>query len=732
MANDIFPTNFSPLTATPSITLLADNGTGNGTVTIANILGQLATPSLTTLTVSGLTVFNGSISIPSLPTSPPSGSTLWNDGGVVCIGTSTGTGGGGTPVTITSGSIDGTTIGLTTPSSGAFTTLTSTGTSNIAGYLTSATASSTYAPLSSPTFTGSVIIPGGAINNTSIGSTTPLTGSFTSLNLIPTTNSLNLGINITQNIAGTPISSTPNYPNFWANNITLIDDAVNVGANVASAFNITYNYGGSTMQGGRAALTLYSIFNGASSSSNTNHFYVGLTSGAYAYSPDGGTSGTPQGSVFGMNPYSVLRTGATNFANVGCEIDVLCQTGSSVAYKTACSFVLGLNDAVQGSTYDCLIALSAETGGVGTKNGILVGPMNGAFPLASTTSQIIQARYGTFTTGILFNTCVITNGFDFSLSTVSGSLMIGPSSTFTIGNSGIITGTNYKLGGDTANGSVQLGSAGTTATPHVDFSGQSVSPAAGYNFRIWNDAANQLGFYTSNGKVANFKDSGATTANYVSFISAAAGNTPTIGAVGTDSTIGMLFAVPSGTAFGIADVGGTAVNYLQVRGAPTTASVSLLAVGTDSSVGMKFIVKGANTFTFQINGGTTVAQISQTGLGIFNGGVTSTGAMTLQTAVVTSGSTYAVLATDYTIIINKGTGSSTGVTLPSSPATGRTLVIKDGKGDANTNNITISAATGNIDGSATAVINVAYGAMSLVYNGTQWNIISESGTGSIL
>lgn len=49
------------------------------------------------------------------------------------------------------------------------------------GYLKSATASSTYAPINSPTFTGSVTIPGGAINNAAIGGTTPSTGAFTTL-----------------------------------------------------------------------------------------------------------------------------------------------------------------------------------------------------------------------------------------------------------------------------------------------------------------------------------------------------------------------------------------------------------------------------------------------------------------------------------------------------------------------------------------------------------------------
>lgn len=54
------------------------------------------------------------------------------------------------------------------------------------GGLSSATAASTYAPLANPTFTGTVTIPtiaasGGAINGTSIGGTTASTGAFSTL-----------------------------------------------------------------------------------------------------------------------------------------------------------------------------------------------------------------------------------------------------------------------------------------------------------------------------------------------------------------------------------------------------------------------------------------------------------------------------------------------------------------------------------------------------------------------
>lgn len=80
-------------------------------------------------------------------------------------------------------------------------------------------------------------------------------------------------------------------------------------------------------------------------------------------------------------------------------------------------------------------------------------------------------------------------------------------------------------------------------------------------------------------------------------------------------------------------------------------------------------------------------------------------------------------AHDYKIIINKGIGSVTTVTLPSG-IQGMEMIIKDGKGDANSNNITINTSGGQtIDGSTSQVINTAYGSITVYFNGVQWNTI---------
>lgn len=94
--------------------------------------------------------------------------------------------------------------------------------------------------------------------------------------------------------------------------------------------------------------------------------------------------------------------------------------------------------------------------------------------------------------------------------------------------------------------------------------------------------------------------------------------------------------------------------------------------------------------------------------------------------IVTSGASYAMSRNQTLLIINKTVGSATGVTLPATPISGHVVVVKDGKGDAASNNITISPAAGNIDGAGTNVISTNHGSVVFAYNGTQWNVISTS------
>lgn len=139
----------------------------------------------------------------------------------------------------------------------------------------------------------------------------------------------------------------------------------------------------------------------------------------------------------------------------------------------------------------------------------------------------------------------------------------------------------------------------------------------------------------------------------------------------------------------------------------------------------------ANTIDTLPSGTHTLAQIdSPTFTGVVTAaGLTATGLLTesfghvSSPRVVTAAGAVTMATTDYVVEVNKTTGATTVVNLPSSPTTGQHYYIKDAKGDAGTNNITITPAAGTIDGTATLVISTNYAAVELLYDGTKWSTI---------
>lgn len=86
--------------------------------------------------------------------------------------------------------------------------------------------------------------------------------------------------------------------------------------------------------------------------------------------------------------------------------------------------------------------------------------------------------------------------------------------------------------------------------------------------------------------------------------------------------------------------------------------------------------------------------------------------------VVTAAGNITALPSDGVIVVNKTVGSPTSVTLPLVPVTGAPLTVKDGKGDAAVNNITL---LGTIDAQPNLVMNIGYESVTVVWNGAQWN-----------
>lgn len=91
--------------------------------------------------------------------------------------------------------------------------------------------------------------------------------------------------------------------------------------------------------------------------------------------------------------------------------------------------------------------------------------------------------------------------------------------------------------------------------------------------------------------------------------------------------------------------------------------------------------------------------------------------------LVATATPVAVAATNQVVITKMAAASAVAVNLPAAPVSGQTHTIKDGKGDAAANNVTITPAAGNIDGAANYVLTQNYESVTLIYNGTEWSVI---------
>jgi len=123
-----------------------------------------------------------------------------------------------------------------------------------------------------------------------------------------------------------------------------------------------------------------------------------------------------------------------------------------------------------------------------------------------------------------------------------------------------------------------------------------------------------------------------------------------------------------------------------------------------------------------ILGGSGITITPTTGTGANEITISATGTQVLAVRVATA-TPAAITNADDVVSIEVTPAAAVAVTLPAG-TTGRVFNIKDGLGlAAALTPITITPAAGTIDGAATAVINVPYGSLQLVYSGTEWKII---------
>lgn len=152
-----------------------------------------------------------------------------------------------------------------------------------------------------------------------------------------------------------------------------------------------------------------------------------------------------------------------------------------------------------------------------------------------------------------------------------------------------------------------------------------------------------------------------------------------------------------------------------------------LASGHLRSVGMQTGYAGFDWFA---NDGTlALAQLDVSGLKVLGSTVLTTttgqllGSANEAVRVAAAAGNVAATSVDTFLLVKKTTGAATTVTLEASPATGRVITIKDGRGDAATNPITVVPASGTIDGAATMILSSAFAAVSLIFNGMEWSVL---------
>ncbi len=99
----------------------------------------------------------------------------------------------------------------------------------------------------------------------------------------------------------------------------------------------------------------------------------------------------------------------------------------------------------------------------------------------------------------------------------------------------------------------------------------------------------------------------------------------------------------------------------------------------------------------------------------------------IEPLIVTSGTVVNLDSSSRKILIIKTVGSDTDVNLPASPIFGQEIMIKDGKGDSGpplNNEIDIIPQSGvTIDSLSKIIIGQNYGAFTILWNGTEWNIV---------
>ncbi|NOG70502.1 hypothetical protein [Roseicella sp. DB1501] len=391
-----------------------------------------------------------------------------------------------------------------------------------------------------------------------------------------------------------------------------------------------------------------------------------------------------------------------------------CSTGGSgtpggstgqIQYNNAGSFA--------GST--ATIDASGNLGSVGTI-------ASGAQTITATSANaFVVGQNGTTNPGFTVNTNTASSANGVQLTTSAAGSSTGPllQSTSSAGNENI---TLSSKGSGGSSGAVYLNTGtsagairmtyGGVATPVYQFTqtATTFSPAASAGVHyVFNGAADNNIPAGSVQPVMNLAFTGTRThlvgaLTNDPWLSVTCGTTAFSGAsTATDSSCAYIAGPPSaGTnaSFG-------AAHALQIAGGAVSGSPPVadgLNVSAPTGAISNFAIRATGPSSFQ-------------------------GGLQFTRTTVTTGASYTVLANDYGILVNKGTGSATTINIPTCTTggtiDGRILRIADEKGDAATNNITITPTSGTVQNAASLAISANYGKAILQCDGASGNWAQE-------
>ena len=487
---------------------------------------------------------------------------------------------------------------------------------------------------------------GSSISNTNSGSV----NVGNTLNVTVPANTTNQGLNILQTIAGNGTLA--------ANEIYVNGDTGNNGtAGSNQALQIQHVFGGSAMTGGRNSLEVTGYLIAPSSTSNTLHDYVASRTWMNALSGDNGTSGTPQGGIWGGNDSALAQTGATFLLGVvGREINWGVMTGASAAINTGLSLVPSQLNSTHGTQIDASINFGGSPGGMTPNFLMFLTDAHGAAPVSSATTIL----------GTDGNAHTIATGIDLSSYTITGNFL--KSNGFAVNGSGIGTMAGLTLPsllsagclGTNGSGTVGLGTCGGSPA----FSAITSGTATSQNFGIGTGSL----LFASGGGTIQLSTGGILTAGFgrgtVDFTGAAA-TSPVVLAT-TSSITGSAcaqgqMAFSSNATAGANIYGCTATNVWTQEGGsgtPTTVaggqSVSVSTVGSTATVSAPSAPLPASLYNWtpQLPGGTLTSGTPAT-ITLTPGPIGVSGSLT-----------------NYWLYVNNGTGTAEAVHITSGSCTG--------------------------------------------------------------